>query len=59
MNMLFADDAPSISDPSDTPSKKPWCVLLVDDDEQVHAVTRLALKGFEFQDSGLELLSAY
>ena len=59
MNMLFADDAPSTSDPSETPSKKPWCVLLVDDDEQVHAVTRLALKGFEFQDSGLELLSAY
>ena len=37
----------------------PWCVLVVDDDPEVHAVTRLALRGFEFQQRPLELLSAY
>lgn len=37
----------------------PWCVLLVDDDAEVHDVTRLALRKFEFQQRGLELLSAY
>lgn len=48
-----------------TPSHKPqtiavpWCVLLVDDDAEVHDVTRLALRKFEFQQRGLELLSAY
>jgi len=37
----------------------PWCVLLVDDDPEVHDVTRLALRKFEFQQRGLELLSAF
>jgi len=41
------------------PAAKPWCVLLVDDDPEVHDVTRLALRKFEFQQRGLELLSAY
>lgn len=30
-------------------SQEPWCVLLVDDDEQMHQITRLALTGFKFQ----------
>ncbi|MDB1125806.1 DUF3369 domain-containing protein [Vibrio algarum] len=37
----------------------PWRVLLVDDDEQMHQITQIALNGFEFQDRGLELVSAY
>ncbi|AEH35109.1 DUF3369 domain-containing protein [Vibrio anguillarum] len=37
---------------------KPWRVLLVDDDEQMHQITRLALRGFSFQGRPLELLSA-
>lgn len=36
-----------------------WKVLLVDDDEQMHQVTRLALSGFEFDNRKLELISAY
>jgi response regulator RpfG family c-di-GMP phosphodiesterase len=38
---------------------QPWKVLIVDDEEQVHVVTRLALEGFEFANRKLELLSAY
>jgi response regulator RpfG family c-di-GMP phosphodiesterase len=38
---------------------KSWRVLLVDDDEQIHQITRLALMGFRFQNRPLELLSAY
>ncbi len=38
---------------------QPWKVLLVDDDEQMHQVTRLALSGFTFQDRALHLISAY
>jgi len=40
-------------------SERPWRVLLVDDDEQMHQITRIALSGFEFQDRKLELLSAF
>lgn len=59
MDLIFADEEVP---PSDQPAKvptKPWCILLVDDDPEVHAVTRLALRGFEFQGSELELLSAH
>ncbi|MDG3085850.1 DUF3369 domain-containing protein [Vibrio hannami] len=38
---------------------KPWRVLLVDDDVQMHQITKLALNGFIFQDRKLELISAY
>lgn len=37
---------------------KKWKVLLVDDDHEMHQVTRLALSGFLFQDRPLELISA-
>lgn len=37
---------------------KPWRVLIVDDDDQVHQITKLALSGFTFQDRKLELISA-
>jgi response regulator RpfG family c-di-GMP phosphodiesterase len=36
----------------------PWTVLIVDDDPEVHAITRLVLKGFEYDGRGLRLLSA-
>ncbi|EHY0952975.1 DUF3369 domain-containing protein [Vibrio cholerae] len=38
-------------------NQEPWCVLLVDDDEQMHQITRLALTGFKFQNRPLELIS--
>jgi len=36
-----------------------WKILVVDDDPEVHAVTKLALSGFSFAGRGLELLYAY
>lgn len=59
MEMLFADEAPAPTPDASTPGKKNWCVLMVDDDEEVHTVTRLALRNFDFQGQELELLSAY
>lgn len=56
---FFADHTPGVGPPAPVPAIAPWCVLLVDDEPQVHEVTRLALRGFEFQQRGLELLSAY
>ncbi|AWL11503.1 hypothetical protein HMF8227_01014 [Saliniradius amylolyticus] len=36
-----------------------WKVLIVDDEPEVHAVTKLALSDLVFQDKGLEFISAY
>lgn len=36
-----------------------WKVLIVDDEPEVHAVTKLALGDFVFQDKDLEFISAY
>ena len=38
---------------------KPWRVLIVDDEPDIHAVTRLVLGGVNFKGRSLELLSAY
>jgi response regulator RpfG family c-di-GMP phosphodiesterase len=59
---LFADQRSSSPLDSSVPTSKvvkPWRVLLVDDDEQMHQITHLALMGFRFQNRPLELLSAY
>lgn len=37
----------------------PWKVLLVDDDEQMHQITQLALSKFSFQQRPLNIISAY
>lgn len=36
-----------------------WKVIIVDDEPEVHAVTKLALSDFEFQEKRLEFISAY
>ncbi len=46
------EDQPTASGPG-------WKVLVVDDDEEIHGVTRLALRGFEFKGRQLDLLHAY
>lgn len=43
-------------DPSAPP---PWRVLVVDDDDQVHAMTRVLLRDFSFEQRGFEVLSAH
>ncbi len=50
------------SAPADTPTPKggrPWSVLVVDDEEEVHAVTRLVLSRIVFKGRPVELVSAY
>lgn len=39
--------------------KNKWKILIIDDDKEVHAVTKLALHDFEFEDKQLDLFSAY
>jgi diguanylate cyclase len=46
--------------PPAAPAKQlpPWNILVVDDDEQVHAVTRLVLRHIQFRDRPFKLISA-
>lgn len=39
--------------------KKTWKVLIVDDDPDVHEVTKFVLKNFEFENKKLDFMSAY
>lgn len=51
-----------IDDGAESPKvapEPPWRLLIVDDEADVHRVTRLALHGIEYKGRGLELLSAY
>ncbi len=36
-----------------------WKLLIVDDEEEVHVITRMVLEGMTFSGKGLEFLSAY
>lgn len=52
--LLFAAD-------SDEPeqAQASWKVLIVDDDKEIHQITRLALRDFNFLQHKLEFISAY
>jgi len=45
--------------PDDRPEPPPWKILVVDDDEQVHHLTRLTLDKFRYRGRALEILSAH
>ncbi|MDX1676924.1 DUF3369 domain-containing protein [Arsukibacterium sp.] len=52
---LFADE----SEPTEVINHGHWKVLVVDDEPEVHTVTRLALSDFSFNNKTLEFISAY
>jgi PAS domain S-box-containing protein len=59
--LLFNDDESDESDElaplaSDLPA---WKLLIVDDDPEVHQITKLSLVNFKFEDRGLQFLQAY
>lgn len=54
--VLIEDDTEEILDDS---QRRPWKVAIIDDEEQVHEVTRMALKTYQYQGQPLEFLSAY
>lgn len=56
---LFDEDAPiAVIDPT-LPPVKPWRILIVDDDKDVHLMTQFALLNVVFMNRPLELISAY
>ena len=55
-DFLFSDEPNDVVEPD---SNGVWKVIVVDDEPEVHAVTKLALSDFEFQKKRLEFISAY
>ena len=52
---LIDDSLEFVSESEGTP---PWKVLVVDDEPEIHQVTRLVLGNFRFADRPLQLISA-
>ncbi len=60
--MIANDDLISFADENDSvilPKQGEWKLLIVDDEKDVHKVTKLVLSGFEFAGRKLSLYSAY
>ena len=59
-DLLFGlEDAAATEDCFKRPSGPPWPVLVVDDDPQVHAMTALLLRDFDFDGRPFEVVSAF
>ncbi|MDQ2106691.1 DUF3369 domain-containing protein, partial [Azospirillum isscasi] len=59
-DLLFADeDAPDPSSAKSGPAAAPWKLLIVDDDPEVHAITRVVLNDVSFDGRRLHFLSAH
>ena len=61
-NSTLDDTIYLLPEEDDIPKKvllKPWKILIVDDEPDVHASTRIALKGTEFRGRDVEFISAY
>ena len=54
---IFAEENESSAET--VPLKKPYFLLVVDDEEQIHSVTRLALSDYDFEGFPVKILSAY
>jgi response regulator RpfG family c-di-GMP phosphodiesterase len=54
--LVFREDD---ADKKDTFQKRFWKVLIVDDEHEVHAITSLVLRDFQFEGRSLEFLHAY
>ncbi|MFA9216649.1 MAG: DUF3369 domain-containing protein, partial [Sphingomonadaceae bacterium] len=57
--LIDEDDEEPVKSGLGAPDQRLWRVLIVDDDVDVHAVTRLALRNVSFKGRELELFSAY
>lgn len=56
---FFADSSAQQNNVMAQDARPVWRVLMVDDDPEVHSVTRLVLRDFEFNGRPLELVSAH
>ena len=61
--LSFVEETPVVRErPAETApaiDRGSWKLLIVDDEDEVHTLTRLVLRGYEFEGRGLQLLSAW
>ena len=57
--LFVEDDDHEISGADKNLLEHPWKILIVDDEQSIHDVTRLALKGIRFQHREVMLMHAY
>ena len=58
--LIFAAESDAKPDVQSTEHPlKLWKLMIVDDEKEVHDVTRFALEGFSLKGAGLDLISAY
>ncbi len=57
--LLFSEEESGIDHAIDSENEKPWKIIIADDQEEIHSVTKLVLDDFTFQNRGLQFLSAY
>ncbi|RJP76200.1 MAG: PAS domain S-box protein [Desulfobacteraceae bacterium] len=55
--LLFSEEETIVE--CETETEKPWKIIIADDQEEIHSVTKLVLDDFTFQNRGLIFLSAY
>lgn len=58
-DLMLASEHNILLDQSATSENNTWKILIVDDEEEIHVVTRLALHDFSFGGRHLEFVSAY
>ncbi|MCW8994520.1 MAG: DUF3369 domain-containing protein [Psychromonas sp.] len=58
-DLLFTEDETTTIEDAQAVHLSPWKVLIVDDDKEVHAITKLVLSNFEWDETPLHFLSAY
>ncbi|CAH9067023.1 Sensor histidine kinase RcsC [Pseudoalteromonas holothuriae] len=59
---MFDDDSilfSAESEPEETAIKPPWKILIVDDEEDIHQISKLVLAQMQFDDRGLIFLHAH
>lgn len=55
--LVFNDD--NNSSKEENINKCPWKILIVDDDEDIHSLTKMVLSDYKFENRGLEIYSTY
>jgi len=55
--LLFSEE--TVRDNSNVKKEKPWKIIIADDQEEIHSVTKLVLDEFSFENKRLKFLSAY
>jgi len=58
-DLLFSDNEPEDEKEESNQHARPWKILIVDDEQAIHDVTKLALKGISYQHRQVEFIHAF